>query len=95
MIIQNLITKLKKHLDITSIDIRDDTYKHQRHKTHPSGSGHYYLFIVSPQFEGMPTIKRHRMVYGILEEELSSCQIHALSMTTLTPTEVADKAELK
>ena len=39
--------------------------------------------IVSPLFDGKPILERHRLVNGVLAEELKS--IHAFSMRTLTP----------
>ena len=38
------------------------------------------------RFEGLTSIKRHRLVYSILEEELRS-PVHALSLITKTPAE--------
>lgn len=29
----------------------------------PSGETHFRVALVSPEFEGLPTIKRHRLVY--------------------------------
>jgi stress-induced morphogen len=42
--------------------------------------------VVSPRFEGLTSIKRHRLVYQLLEEELRS-PVHALSLVTQTPAE--------
>ena len=38
------------------------------------------------RFEGLTSIKRHRLVYQILEAELRS-PVHALSLITKTPAE--------
>ncbi|XP_020297985.1 bolA-like protein 2 isoform X3 [Pseudomyrmex gracilis] len=43
----------------------------------------FSVVIVSNLFEGKPLLQRHRLVYGIFEEELKT--IHAISLTTLTP----------
>lgn len=51
-----------------------------------SGETHFTVEIVSPRFEGLTSIKRHRLVYGILAEELRS-PVHALSLITKTPVE--------
>ncbi|KYN42646.1 BolA-like protein 2 [Trachymyrmex septentrionalis] len=43
----------------------------------------FSVFVVSDLFQGKPLLIRHRLVYGVLEEELKT--IHAISLTTLTP----------
>ncbi|KAL6441382.1 hypothetical protein ACFW04_003541 [Cataglyphis niger] len=43
----------------------------------------FSVVVVSNLFQGKPTLQRHRLVYGVLEEELKA--IHAISVTTLTP----------
>ncbi len=51
------------------------------------GDGHHFeAVIVSPEFEGLSRIKRHQRVYGVLGDRMRE-EIHALSMTTLTPAE--------
>ncbi|MFT7579569.1 MAG: stress-induced morphogen [Myxococcota bacterium] len=49
---------------------------------------HWEAEIVSEAFAGLPLIKRHRLVYTALKTELQG-PIHAFTMTTLTPAEVA------
>jgi len=52
-----------------------------------SGDGqHFEALIVSPEFDGLSRIKRHQRVYAALGERMRE-EIHALSMTTLTPAE--------
>ena len=51
------------------------------------GDGHHFeAVIVSPEFEGLSRIKRHQRVYAVLGDRMRE-EIHALSMTTLTPAE--------
>jgi acid stress-induced BolA-like protein IbaG/YrbA len=51
-----------------------------------SGDGqHFEAIIVSPDFEGKTKVKQHQMVYSVLQEEISSETIHALSLKTYTP----------
>jgi len=47
---------------------------------------HFEAVVVSPSFEGAPTIKRHRMVYATLGSKMGN-EIHALGLKTLTPAE--------
>lgn len=50
------------------------------------GLDHWQALIVSPLFEGLSPIARHRKVYAALAEEMKG-PIHALSLTTLTPSD--------
>ncbi len=51
-----------------------------------SGDGrHFQALIVTPEFEGLNRIKRHRRVYAVLGEHIDSDVLHAISMRTLTP----------
>ena len=47
---------------------------------------HFEAVVVSPSFEGLPTIKRHRMVYATLGSKMGN-EIHALGLQTLAPSE--------
>jgi acid stress-induced BolA-like protein IbaG/YrbA len=49
---------------------------------------HFFATIVSAEFEGLSRIRLHQRVYGALGERMRE-EIHALSMTTLTPAEYA------
>ena len=46
---------------------------------------HYQVLVVSSEFEGKTLIKQHQLVYGALQEAMSSEAIHALTMKTYTP----------
>lgn len=46
--------------------------------------------VISDSFEGVSTIKRHKMVYAVLDEHIKSGTIHALSIKTFTASEWAD-----
>ena len=47
---------------------------------------HFEALIVSAAFDGLNRVKRHQLVYGALGERMRE-EIHALSMTTVTPAE--------
>jgi acid stress-induced BolA-like protein IbaG/YrbA len=49
---------------------------------------HFEAVIVSREFEGKRPIQRHQRVYAVLGDRMRQ-EIHALSMTTLTPDEWA------
>lgn len=49
------------------------------------GGDHYQVTVVSPQFEGKGRVQRHQLVYGALQQAISSEAIHALALKTYTP----------
>jgi acid stress-induced BolA-like protein IbaG/YrbA len=50
---------------------------------------HFEALVVSTGFEGLSRVKRHQLVYGALGGRMRE-EIHALSMTTVTPAEWVD-----
>ena len=53
------------------------------------GDGHHWeALIVSAHFEGLPRVRQHQLVYAALGDAMRE-EIHALSMTTLTPAQWA------
>ncbi len=49
---------------------------------------HFEATVISAAFAGKLPLARHRMVYATLGERMGG-EIHALSLTTLTPDEAA------
>ena len=49
---------------------------------------HWEAVIVSARFEGLPRVRRHQLVYAALGDRMRE-EVHALSMTTLTPAQWA------
>lgn len=49
---------------------------------------HWEATIVSSRFEGLPKVRQHQLVYAALGDRMRE-EVHALSMTTLTPTQWA------
>ena len=50
------------------------------------GQDHWKAKVVSASFEGASPVKRHRLIYAALKEEMKG-PIHALALETLTPDE--------
>ncbi|KAK3879362.1 hypothetical protein Pcinc_016054 [Petrolisthes cinctipes] len=67
-------SKLTKDLEATHVEVVDQS---------DGCGGKFSVVVVSPKFTGKPLLQRHRLVNGVLEEELKT--IHAFSMKTLTP----------
>jgi BolA protein len=53
---------------------------------------HFVVEVVSDAFQGKRLIERHRLVYGILGDELRA-SVHALNIKALTPLEVETKTK--
>lgn len=56
---------------------------------------HWRALVISPAFEGLMLIKRHRLVNAALKEELQGPHgaIHALTLETYTPAEWAGRCK--
>ncbi|KAJ3123611.1 hypothetical protein HK098_001779 [Nowakowskiella sp. JEL0407] len=48
---------------------------------------HFRVAVISESFVGKSLLQRHKMIYGILDEEMKT-GVHALSLSTKTPEEV-------
>ena len=75
--------KLKSHLNIEVLEVVNES---QNHAPPERTDSHFRVLIVSKDFTGLNTVKRHQKVYALLEEELKG-PVHAFSQTTLTPGE--------
>jgi BolA protein len=84
---QRIEQKLESALAPEFLEVRNETHMHN---VPPDAESHWKVIIVSPSFEGLMPIKRHRLVNEALREELR--QIHALALHTLTPEEWFEKA---
>ena len=51
--------------------------------------GKFTAEVISDAFEGLPLIKRHKLVYAAVNDEIASGELHALTIVAKTPAEVA------
>ncbi len=51
------------------------------------GGDHIQVIIVSPEFENKSLVEQHKIIYSILEKEMKSNEIHALTLKTYSPTQ--------
>lgn len=65
---------VEKEIDGASADVSGDGSKFEAR-------------VVSPAFDGLSTITRHKLVYAVLDEHIRSGAIHALSIRAYTPDE--------
>ncbi|XP_068426463.1 bolA-like protein 1 isoform X1 [Clinocottus analis] len=78
---RSIRTKLTDKLKPVHLEVHNESHMHAV----PTGSeSHFRVLVVSSQFEGLPLIKRHRLVNEALKEELSS-SVHALAIQVKTP----------
>lgn len=78
--------RLTEVLAPEKLEIVDQSAEHAGHAS-SGGAGHYVVEIVSAEFEGKNLVARHRLVYAALGE-LMQHEIHAVSMTVKSPSEV-------
>jgi BolA protein len=83
----DLIRQRLAALEPESVVLDDDSAQHKGHAGAASGGGHFRLTLVSPKFRNLSTLARHRLVYEAMGE-LMQREIHALSITALTPEEL-------
>lgn len=88
--LQRLEARLRAALAPVELEITDDSHLHAGHAGAADGRGHFSVAIVSAQFAGLPTVKRHRLVYEAVGD-LMTTDIHALSILALAPGEVASR----
>jgi acid stress-induced BolA-like protein IbaG/YrbA len=70
---ESIETSIGAAIDCVRLEVRGD-------------GQHFEALIVSPGFVGLSRVRRHQLVYAALGERMRD-EIHALSMTTLTPAE--------
>ncbi|GLC44412.1 BolA-like protein 1 [Pleodorina starrii] len=84
--------KIAEALQPTHFRLVNDSHKHAGHYARDgsaaseAGETHFRLEVISEAFAGVPLVKRHQLIYGLLADEFKA-GLHALSMTTKTPAE--------
>ena len=77
---------LRVAFKVTQLHIEDESHLHAGHAGAASGGGHFKLTIISPEFEGMNKVARHRAIYAALQRHFPEA-IHALTILAFTPSE--------
>ena len=83
---ERIRSQLAHWLPGATIELIDDSHRHAGHAGAQDGRGHFRVHIVSGAFAGLRPLQRHQLVYRALDE-LMRTDIHALSITALTPEE--------
>ena len=55
------------------------------------GDGKYVANVISDDFDGLTPIKRHKLVYACVNEQITSGELHALTIVAKTPAEVSQQ----
>ena len=80
---ETIENKITEALSPSYLTVMNESYMHS---VPPGSESHFKLVIVTDYFHGVPRVRRHQTVNGILKDELAG-PLHALSMETLTPEE--------
>lgn len=84
--VQSMQQRLMERFAPLCLEIIDDSAKHAGHAGAAQGGGHFSVRLVSHAFSGCTRLQRQRLVYDLLAD-LMKRDIHALSMSLLTPEE--------
>jgi BolA protein len=80
-----LVRALTEALAPTALELEDDSAAHAGHAGARSGA-HFNLRIVSPRFNGLSRVSRHRLVYDALRPWMAD-GVHALAIDARAPDE--------
>jgi len=83
---ERIVAELQRALHTDQVELIDDSHLHAGHAGARDGRGHFRVRVISADFAGLRTLQRHQLVYRSLGE-LMQTDIHALSITALTPEE--------
>lgn len=88
MSVKDRISKsLQDALDPVFLDVVDESYRHAGHAgSREGGETHFKVEVVSKAFAGKSRLDRHRLINGLLAEELRD-QVHALAIVAKAPGE--------
>ncbi|TVQ99876.1 MAG: BolA family transcriptional regulator [Deltaproteobacteria bacterium] len=83
---ESITRKLEAGLALEHLEVLNESHGHNV----PAGSEtHFRVIAVSPEFEGMTRVARHRRINALLAEELAG-GVHALAIEAVTPAQWAE-----
>ncbi len=77
---------LAEALELHDIVIVDESDRHAGHPGQRAPASHLRVRVVSPDFEGLSLVARHRLVQGAVAAEFER-GLHALAIEARTPAE--------
>lgn len=75
---------LKRERSLIQLELEDISYQRAGRA---DGEAHFNVRVMSKQFEGKSLVKRHKIIYDLLKQELQS-GLHALSAVANTPPKI-------
>ncbi|KAG1148897.1 hypothetical protein G6F37_003020 [Rhizopus arrhizus] len=84
-------SKISQSLNPSILDIVNESHLHAHHaamKGVTNKETHFKVTVVSDEFQGKSLMQRHRMIYGLLNDELQNKGLHALSIKAKTQAEI-------
>jgi len=63
---------------------------HCQIKEYSGGGDHFQVLVVSEAFQGLSSLKRHRLIMELFDHLIQTKEVHALSLKTLTPNEAKE-----
>ncbi|KAI8061437.1 bola domain protein [Gongronella butleri] len=91
---QSIEDKLIEALEPTILETVNESHLHAHHsamKGNTNKETHFKVTVVSDKFQGKTLMQRHRIIYGLLDDELKQ-GLHALTLKTKTQSEL-DRAK--
>lgn len=88
--IERMRKLLTEELAPALLEINDDSQRHRGHAGAQGGLGHFSVTVASEKFRSVSPLERHRLVYDALGDMMLT-DIHALSIRTLTPEQIANQ----
>lgn len=75
----------------TRLDVQDNSAQHAGHAGAKGldGESHFAVDIVAEAFNGLGMVQRHRIIYTLLNDEMSNGYIHALQINARTSEEAS------
>ena len=75
----NIERKIRASIQLSRINIIDNTHKHLKHKSHVKNKLHLKLIIESEYLKNLGRIKSHKKIMNILSKEMKN-DIHSLEI---------------
>ncbi|KAI5962279.1 uvi31 [Candida pseudojiufengensis] len=77
-------SKLTTTFKPTFLEVRNDSHKHSHHSAMKGATNtaesHFFIKMQSEEFNDKNLPNRHRLVYGLLDDEFKNKGLHALQM---------------
>lgn len=74
--------RLKDAFEPVHLEVENESFKHS---VPPGSESHFKVFVVSPKFDGVPLLQRHRLVNDAIKGSAADLPVHALSIQAKTP----------